>query len=238
MGAVEMGLPDLIGALLGFFLTLMVFSYIFGDNALFRLVIHIFIGVAAGYAAVVAVYNVIWPQLVLPLVSGSRSERLFVLFPLVLSGLLAFRVSPRLARIGAPSIAYLVGVGVATTIGGALLGTLFPQVGASINLFDMELARQGNQATWLRLVEGGLVLIGTVTTLLYFHFSVRSKSGARSETGAQPAQWVEAVGWIGQLFIAVTLGVIFAGVLSAALAALIERVSFLVDFLFTLLLPK
>ena len=43
MNLAEMNLPDLVGTLLGFFFTLMVFSYAFGDNALFRATIHIFI---------------------------------------------------------------------------------------------------------------------------------------------------------------------------------------------------
>jgi hypothetical protein len=59
------GAPDLAGTVLGFIFTLLVFSYVFGDNALFRLTIYIFIGVAAGYAAVLAWYNVIW-RLALP----------------------------------------------------------------------------------------------------------------------------------------------------------------------------
>ena len=40
---------------------------------------------------------------------------------------------------------------------------------------------------------------------------------------------------IGQVFIAVTLGVLFAGVFSAALAAWVERWNFIVDFLTSLL---
>ena len=34
-------------------LTLMVFSYILGDNVLFKLATHIFVGVAVGYAAAI-----------------------------------------------------------------------------------------------------------------------------------------------------------------------------------------
>ena len=54
MSLAQLSLPDLAGTILGFFLTLMVFSYVFGDNGLFRAAIYIFVGVASGYAAVVA----------------------------------------------------------------------------------------------------------------------------------------------------------------------------------------
>ncbi len=59
-------LADPIGAIIGFLLTIMVLSYIIGDNALFRLAIHIFIGAASGYAAVLILYNVLWYQVLVP----------------------------------------------------------------------------------------------------------------------------------------------------------------------------
>ena len=46
-----MDLADWIGALFGFILTLVVFSYLIGDNPVFRLTLHLFIGVSAGFAA-------------------------------------------------------------------------------------------------------------------------------------------------------------------------------------------
>lgn len=227
MSLADMSLPDLVGTLLGFALTLMVFSYAFGDNALFRFTIHLFIGVAAGYAAVVAWYNVVWPQLLLPVIGGSQSERIFVLFPLVLSGLLLFKATPRLARIGNPAIAYLVGVGVAAAIGGAVVGTIFPQVMASVNLFDAEAIRQSGRSPLLLLVQGALILVGTLTTLIYFHF------GARQKLGRAPRrpEWMEALALVGQIFIAITLGAVFAGVVTASLTALVERIYFISDFI-------
>jgi len=226
----DAGLADLIGAVLGFVFTVLVFSYILGDNVLFRVVIHIFVGVAAGYAAIVAWYEVIWPQLILPVASGTQSERLFVLFPLILSGLLLLKVSPALARFGNPAAAYLVGVGMAAAIGGAVLGTITPQVGATIGLFD---PLERDNATWLlQLMRGGVILIGTVATLAYFQY------GARQELGYAPKRsaWVEALAIIGQLFIMVTYGVLFAGVYSAALTALIERLQFIRELIFPLFL--
>jgi hypothetical protein len=231
MQLADLGLPDFIGALVGFTLTLMVFSYIFGDNLLFRLALNVFIGVAAGYAAVVAWYNVIWPQLMLPLISGTQSERLFALTPLFLSGLLLLKLSTRLTHLGSAAIAYLVGVGVAAAIGGAALGTLFPQVGASINLFDMQAASAAGGASSLeRLARGAVILVGTLTSLIYFHYGARARPG---ELSKRP-EWLESLGWVGQVFIAITIGTLFAGVYSAALTALIERLHFLGDVIFSL----
>ena len=69
---------DLIGAIVGFALTIMIFSYLFGDNALFRVAIHIFIGAAAAYATMVVVYNIFWYQLIVPLLLSPLEQILVV----------------------------------------------------------------------------------------------------------------------------------------------------------------
>jgi hypothetical protein len=230
MSIAQLSLPDLIGVTLGFIFTLMVFSYIFGDNVLFRIAIYIFIGVSAGYAAVVAFYNVIWPQMLQPLIFGTQSDRLYVLFPSLFGVLLLFKASPRFTRIGNPAIAYLVGVGVATMIGGAVVGTIFPQVQASINVFDEGAYLEGSSVIG-QLFKGSVILIGTLATLIYFHFGVRRKE----EQSPTRPQWVEWIAWVGQIFIAITFGAVFAGVYTAALTAFIERLNFIIDFLFSII---
>lgn len=233
MNLANLNLPDLIGALLGFTFTLLVFSYIFGDNALFRIAIHIFIGVAAGYAASVAWYSVIWPQLVVPLLVGSNSERLFVLVPLVMGALLLTKVSPRLSIWGTPVMAYLVGVGMAVAIGGSIMGTIFPQVMASVNQFDAAALGAGSSSYSVQLINALVVLVGTVVTLIYFQFGARpGPSGAPVRPG-----WIEGIASFGRLFIAITLGTLFAGVYAAALAAFVERWHFIVNLVLSLIRP-
>lgn len=226
-------LMDLIGGLVGFFLTVMVFSYILGDNPFFRISINLFIGASAGYALIVAWYSVIWPQLLFPLIFGSQSERLFVLFPLLFAGLLLLKMTSRLSGLGSPAIAFLVGVGAATAVGGAVLGTIFPQVSAAINALDWDPAGQGAGAAWLQVASGLVLLVGTTSTLAYFHF------GARPGLGGVPRRyrWLEVLAQIGKGFIAVTLGAIFAGAFLAAFAALVERLEFIRVFLVPLIFP-
>ena len=137
MSGLGIEMVDLIGGLLGFLLTLCVFSYLLGDNGLFRFAIHIFIGVAAGFVAATALRSVIFPQLLVPLIGGAPAERLWVLFPLLLSFLLVAKAFPRLSILGSPVMAFLVGVGAAVAVGGALLGTLFPQFQATTQLFNV-----------------------------------------------------------------------------------------------------
>ena len=79
MSAFDLSILDLVGAILGFVLTIFVFSYIAGDNVLFRIASHLFIGVTAGYVAIVIVQNVILPQMFFPFVDGNRGEKLFAI---------------------------------------------------------------------------------------------------------------------------------------------------------------
>jgi hypothetical protein len=217
---------DLVSGGISFLLTLMVLSYLIGDNPIFRIAIYIFIGVSAGYVAVVAWHQVLYPRLVLPLLSASLGERLLLVIPLVLGLLLLLKISPRTAGLGSLPMAFLVGVGAAVAIGGAIFGTLFPQTQASMNVLDLSTAGQYQLE---RIFEGVFMLVGTVTALVYFQFSAKATA-----TGPQRGKLVRILSWVGQIFIAITFGVLFAGVFMAALTALIERLNFIVTFLSSL----
>ncbi len=214
---------DLVTGVLSFLFTLMILSYLVGDNPAFRIAVYIFVGVSSGYVAAVAWWQLLFPRLVLPLLTGSFPGRLLPLVALILGFLLLMKLSPRTAWLGNPSVAFLVGVGAAVAVGGAVVGTILPQTQASINVFDLSNTGQ----YWPeRLIFGTIMLVGTITTLVYFHFGVRSTPG-----GPQPNKLITVLGWIGQVFIAITLGVLFAGVITAAMTAFIERLNFIWSFL-------
>lgn len=215
---------DLLTGLVSFLLTLMVLSYLIGDNPAFRIAIYLFIGVSAGYAAAVAWNQVLLPRLFRPLLDGGWTN-FVLLVPLLLGLLMLAKLSPRTAALGNPSLAVIVGVGAAVAIGGAVFGTLFPQTQAVLNEFDLPAVSEG-WSKWLGVLGEGLVmLVGTVSTLVYFQFSAKSTPG-----GPQRGKFVNFLGWVGQVFIAITFGVLFAGVFAAAMTALIERLSFIVNF--------
>jgi hypothetical protein len=225
---------DLAGGIAGLLLTLMVFSYLLGDNFLFRLAIHIFIGVSAGYVAVMVVYNVLFPQLILPFLSGDRVRMLFVVLPLLLSGLLLTKSSTRLANWGSPAVAYLVGVGVAAVVGGAVLGTIFPQIGATVRLFDVPVSAVNTVSLGQQMIDSSFILVGTLTSLIYFHIGGK----ARLNQPAQRAPVIEVLAAVGGVFIAIALGVIFAGVYAASLTAMVTRLHAVIDFILALVVVK
>lgn len=216
---------DTIWMLVSFVLTLLVFSYLLGDNALFRIVTYIFVGVSSGFVSVILIQQIIWPRLLQPVFSGGNlAEILLNLVPLILGVLLFTKLSPRFSTLGNFSMAYLVGIGAAVIIGGAVFGTLLPQSVATINLFDLNSPTARQIGPLWQLLQGIVFILGVLTTLVYFQFSARSKL---KQNQPERPKLVEGIARFGQVFIAITLGALFAGVYGTAITALIERLDFL-----------
>lgn len=211
---------ELFGILVSFTFTVLVLSYALGDNLLFRLAVHIFIGAAAGYAAAVALKDVLLPRLG----AMSQTQMMVALIWILLLGMKLFGSSPRISRIGNLAAALMVGVGAAVAVGGAIQGTLVPQVSAASNFFN---SASYQENTMQALIWGGFALVGTITSLAHFHFSAKAVPNQIPKR----ARWIELISMVGQVFISIALGVIFAGVYSAALLALIERFNFIVEMI-------
>ncbi|HHN94425.1 MAG TPA: hypothetical protein ENK17_06625 [Anaerolineae bacterium] len=208
---------DVVGSLVGAALTVMVLSYLLGDNTFYRFALHLFIGTLIGYSFGIVLREVLFKMVFAQLVVNP----LAVIVPLVLGLLLLFKGFPRQAYIGNFSIAYLVGVGAAVAMSGALLGTISPQIraaGQDVSLKSLASFRLG-------ILDGLLVLLGTISTLLMFNFADRQRRGALGVWG----RVVAAFAAVGRVFLTVALGVAFAGALTASLSILIGRVEYIVE---------
>jgi len=232
---------DLVGTITAALLTVMVLSYLLGDNIFFRFAVYLFIGVAAGYAGSIAWHNVIWPGLIDPLVSQELagflqpSNIVAVIVPWLLTILLLLKVSPATSRYGGLPLALLVGVGAAGVVGGAISGTLIPQSLAAMGTLTPStlLPQAGEELiVWLeRIISAIIMLLATITILMYFRFTTRR--GVTGEARRSKLERIAAV--IGQVFIAITFGVMYAGALAATVVILIERIQFLRDVVSSLL---
>lgn len=212
---------DLIGGLVGFLLTIMIFTYLLGDNALFRIAAYILVGATAGYATVLVLYSIVWQRLALPLIQSPSGNLVSVVPALILGIWLLLKASPRFSRLGSPVVAFLAGIAAAAVIGGALQGTLWPQTSAAMGSLS---SPEVSSVQSFNLLNGMVVLVGTLTTLAYFHFGNRIKQGI-----------LNIIGQLGRGFIAITLGAIFAGVYATALAAFVGRIAFLWDFIWDMI---
>ena len=102
-----MNLSDWAWGLIGLILTVMILSYIIGDNFLFRLAAHIFIGLTAGYFLVLIIHQIIWPFFVTPVSIGSWIQRAWMLIPLSLMLLLIISQIPRFSYLGVVPLSFL-----------------------------------------------------------------------------------------------------------------------------------
>ncbi len=229
-----MNLSELAWSAIGFLLTVMVLSYLIGDNLFFRLAAYLFIGLTAGYLTVLLVNRILLPHLILPLISGNGTERLWLLVPLVLVLLLFIGQIPRLSLASRIPLAYLAGMSAAIAIGGAVFGTLIPQAKAVIGVFDPAVIYQAPEQVWLQILDAVVMLLGVVGTLSFFHFGRKLKPGKAGEDTKRPIV-LQGLSKVGEVFMGITLGTVFAGVFSTALLALIDRLIALGDIVAKLL---
>jgi hypothetical protein len=193
---------DLIAGWVSLVLTLLVFSYLLGDNFLYRIAVHILVGVAAGYIAVVAVESVLipWVNDTLLADQGTRTDatmsalRVLGAVPFFIGALLLFKFSPRLAPLGNLALAFIIGVGVAVAIAGAVAGTVIP------------LVRDSGRAFGDDTVDGFVIVVGVITTLIYFQYLAVQRGGE-----IRRMRFLRVMSLIGQGFISITLGALYAG---------------------------
>ncbi len=220
------------GTIIAAVLTFMVWSYLLGDNPAFRIAEHLFVGTAVGYAVVVAWFNVVQPAL-----SGAVAPQSPVLaaVPLVFCLLLIAKVRPAPGRssragwsgVGNVAVAFLVGVGAALAVGGALFGTLWPQVSATASL-SLDPADYGDPQPMLASTffwQNLAVLVGTIGTFFYFTFNTQPQG----PLGCFREGFTRFWSGIGRWMIMMTLGALFANTVMSRVALLIGRVRWLLD---------
>jgi hypothetical protein len=209
---------------LGAVLTLFILSYLLDDNPLYRLALHIFVGVSVAYVFLVAVQSVILPILSAPENSDSDAQLLWVvsLIGVGLGALLFTKGIRGLSWLGDISLAILLGVGVGVALGGAVLGTLVPQLSAATNpaVPESQIVPE-----ILEPVGQIVAVIGTVTGLLVFTFSVRRPARTFYD------RLVQSGAGIGQWFVLIGFGAVYGGVLVAGLALFADRVQYLIEVL-------
>jgi hypothetical protein len=232
----------LIGPIVAMLLTIMVLSYLIGDNPLFRLASHLFVGVAAGYAGALAARSVLWPGLLQPIAQAglggllNANAAVSLLIPALLILLLVMKLIPGTSRLGTISTAFLVGIGAAVVVGGAITGTLIPQSAAAMTTLNPAVVSpQTGETGFERVVNMVIMLVGTICVLAYFRFTLRRGPASEGRPLGPIGLLGRMVSAIGKSFIALAFGVMYAGALSATLLILAQRIQFLWDTLTGLL---
>jgi hypothetical protein len=200
---------DVIGSILAAVLTVMVFSYLAGNNPIYRLAQHLFVGVSLGFIAVVVLTTILLPR------AGTLVTNPGGSLPTAVPVLLGLLMLLRLARPGFggsnPGFMIIAVTGAALALAGVLAGTLIPQTAATMLGL--------NPARPLDLLNNLIIIVGVIVTLHYFSFSVRL-GGQRSAAGT-------LVAGAGRWLIIATLGAVLGTLTVSFVSALIERVDFL-----------
>ncbi len=244
MNGLETGLPlaaRTAGGLVGFFLTLMVFSYLLKDNWLARAAQYLLVGVSLAYLTLLTWTAVLWPRLFGPAAQALAAPRLPALtdqtdllmrwIPLALglmlwaAGIDALRrpQKPRLwlRALAVLPLAVLVGVGLGVGVAGAFQGVLGPQVERTL-----QLGRLWAESSEL-LAIGLLTFILTTGALIRLH--ILDDPERLPAWPAPLLALLQGWGWIGQRALWLAAGVIFARLFASRMTLLIARLHALLN---------
>ena len=186
-----------LGITVAALLNLGLWSFLIGDNRVFRLVQSLYVGAAVAHTFVLAYRNTLIPNLWQPFTEG----KYVLVIPMVLGLALFTRVSKKYSHISKIPMTFIVGVGAALAIRGALLSDLATQV-ASVMVP-------------LNTVDNIVMLIGTLCTLIYFTFTIK------------PTPVTGTMSYIGRYFMMAAFGAAFGNTVMARMSLLIGRLQFL-----------
>jgi hypothetical protein len=192
--------------------TIGVWSYLVGARRLFALLQYLLAGLATGYLVLLAMHDVLVPRLISPLLASPRDHLLLIPALALVGVLVGASWLPR--RASAPAVAVLVGGIAAFALGGAVIGTILPQMAAALPATPHGSAN---------LVGEVLSLLITALVLLSFLHGVRRDS--LTTRAASVGRWLLVGGiggWLGFL-------------VASRLALLVDRIAFLLGDWLTVL---
>lgn len=169
-------------------LALAMFSMLYKENVFYRFAEYTMLGLSIGIA-IVAAYKSIVGIGVQAVLAGKWEMAL----PIVLGFLIYARYSRSIKWAGYLPIAVLVGIGVGLAVRGAIIGQFLDQIVATIKPLSLTSSLLSN-------INILLILIGTVTSLSYFVFTIEQKKG------------IGSISKLGRYFIMVSFGAQFGSV--------------------------
>lgn len=169
------------GAWVAVGLTLSLFSFLYRDNPFYKLTEHLYIGVSVGYGLAITYYKSFLPKVVAPLFV---EQQVWILIPTLLGILTLTRLIPRLAWLSRISFGFVMGYGAGLAIPLTIASLLLRQVEGTIKpLISVEGQQvQTSLAALLANLNSLLILVGVLTVLIYFFFSIPHTGPLRAIT--------------------------------------------------------
>jgi len=208
-----MTIGEIIGVWVAAGLTLMMFSFIYRDNAFFKLGEHLYLGVSVGYFVNIQYHQVIVPDII----RAIRVEHnLWVIVPSLLGIFIILRLIPSVAWLSRMSFAFYIGGFAGIAIPNVLHGYFLPQLSETLRPFQVREAGMVWPAIGADLNQL-VILIGVFTVLIFFFFSLEHK------------RLVGGISRVGLFFIMISFGASFGYTVMARISLLIGRFQFLID---------
>lgn len=217
------------------FLTLAIFSFLYGDNPVYKFAEHLFVGVSAAYWMTMGFWSTIVGNLI-PRLSKSVSEGLFakdyiegdynIFFwiPVILGLLLLMRLMPKASWIARWPLAFIVGTTAGLNFVRYLRSDFMAQISATFvplvvdwHGFGDFFANLSLSATgqFVMMLSNWIIFLGVLCGLIYFYFS-------REHTGA-----FGAASRFGIWILMVTFGASFGYTVMGRVSLLVGRLTFL-----------
>ncbi len=210
----------LLGAWVAAGLTLFIFTFLYKDNPLFKLAEHLYVGISVGYTIVKVYDTVIVRLLYEPMVKQGDWS---LLVPLGIGMLMLARYFPKITWLSRIAFAFIVGVGSGLAIPRIISSYILKQVEDTVRPL-VSLAAEGGPTFTYNLLDPAsnlnalVLLIGVVSVLVYFFFSIE-------HTGP-----VRIAARTGILFLMIAFGAAFGYTVMARMSLLIGRFTDLIEF--------
>ena len=209
----------LIGAWVAAGLTLFIYTFLYKDNPLFKLGEHLYVGISVGYSIVITIYAVGVKLLWVPMTEDGQWQ---LVIPALLGLMIAARFFPSIAWLSRISFAFVVGFGSGTIIPRLISSNVLSQLEDTIKPM-VTMTASGLTYTLDFLdpksdVNNLITLIGVVSVLFYFFFSVEHRGIGR------------AVARTGIVFLMIAFGAAFGYTVMSRMSLLIGRFDDLIVF--------
>ena len=202
------------GIILAAGITLALYSFLYRDNPLFKLAEHLYVGVVAAYELALVWFQSILVDVVNPLFRPHPDAGVnwWVIVPAFLGLFLMTRFFGRAVWLSRISFAFFVGLGAGLAIPRRVASFIIEQIEPTIGTFSQASAGFG----WA-VLDSAIILIGVLSVLIYFYFSVEHKGV------------VGGISRVGIYFLMVSFGASFGYTVMARISLLIGRVDFLLE---------
>ena len=197
----------LIGAWVATGLSLFMYSFLYKDNPFFKLGEHIYVGASIGYTLAITYDEVMVKKLYVPMV---QQGKWWLVVPALLGLLMLARFIPSIAWLSRISFAFILGISSGVAIPRQISSYILQQVQGTLKPLVTVGAGGGAWVIFAGL-NTLLVLVGVVSVLFYFFFSIE-------HTGI-----VHRVARVGIYFLMVSFGAAFGYTVMARMSLLIGR---------------